>query len=94
MPATAAHTLRLLGFLSLVVVAFFGRKAPRRNPWGAYEARLVREFAAWREENGLPDGSAEEILDDVALTPSQRRWLVDYIERWDYGEEGTARKNP
>lgn len=44
---------------------------------------LCDEYATWCKRIGVELGSADEHLTDERLTPSQRVWLRDFVERWD-----------
>lgn len=53
------------------------------NPFDA----LVAEYEAWMRQQpealtSLPDTSAEALLHED-ITPAQRRWLSDFIIRWE-----------
>lgn len=53
------------------------------------EATLCEEYQAWVDQQGFPQFSADElILHD--LTPEQRKYVSEFIKRWNrvvYGEE-------
>jgi hypothetical protein len=44
---------------------------------------LVRVYGSWCQKEGLHLGSALEHLHDEALTDAQRRWLADFVRRWE-----------
>lgn len=48
-------------------------------------AALSDEYAAWCSAQKLPVCSADE-QDPHVLTPNQRRWLGDFIRRWEAAE--------
>lgn len=45
------------------------------------EAALCSEYAAWCAEQMLPCLSADELI-HADISPKQRTWLADFIERW------------
>jgi hypothetical protein len=50
----------------------------------AYDARmkaLVDEYTVWLDANQMPQLSADE-QDTERMTPAQRAWLSDFIDRW------------
>lgn len=50
----------------------------------AYDTRmkaLVDEYTAWLDANQMPQLSADE-QDTDPMTPAQRAWLSDFIDRW------------
>ena len=47
------------------------------------ESRLVDEYEAYCKAQGLPWWSADELILLNTLTPEQRRWISDFIVRWD-----------
>lgn len=57
------------------------------------EAALCAEFERYVAEQGLGDrGDAEELLVRTDLTAGQRRWLSEFVLRWDAMlEQGKAR---
>ena len=45
---------------------------------------LTHEFQVWTGEQNLPEeGDATELLLCADLTADQRRWLSDFIDRWE-----------
>ncbi len=45
---------------------------------------LSDEFQGWTSENDLPEeGDALELTFIPTLTPSQRSWLLNFIDRWN-----------
>jgi hypothetical protein len=46
-------------------------------------AALVAVYAAWCAANGYALGSADEHVNDAALSPEARDWLRAYIVVWD-----------
>lgn len=59
----------------------------------AEEEALVREYERFLAKHGLPRMSAEELIHE-RLTPGQRRWVSDFIVRWDAWMKRTYRQNP
>jgi hypothetical protein len=47
---------------------------------------LIDEYATWTRVNDLPPMSADELLYEE-ISDEQRRWLSDFIRRWN---EATA----
>lgn len=59
--------------------------SPETQTANAEEA-MSAEYVAWIKEQNLPDVCAEElILED--LTSDQRRWVGDFILRWETMQE-------
>lgn len=59
----------------------------------AEERALVREYERFLAKHRLPRMSAEELIHE-RLTPGQRRWVSDFIMRWDAWMKRTYRTNP
>lgn len=51
---------------------------------------LEREYCAYLAEQGLPDGSADELIHGDLSEP-QRRYISDFIRRWESAEADEAR---
>lgn len=49
---------------------------------------LIAEYAQWCNAQGLTPESADELLAARRLTPEQRRWVEDFITRWDAAASG------
>lgn len=43
---------------------------------------LIDEYTRFLEENQLPEVCAEALIHEE-LTPEQRRWVTDFIGRWE-----------
>lgn len=48
---------------------------------------LVHEYDDFLAANKLPPGSADEHVNDPAITQEQREWLQDFINRWQSAED-------
>lgn len=44
---------------------------------------LTDEYLGWQRDRGLKLGSADEHLNDPALTQFQRDWLAIFVQQWD-----------
>lgn len=51
------------------------------------ERTLVAEYQQWLRDEQLPVMSADELALEPFVTPAQRRWLGDFITRWDVAME-------
>lgn len=57
-------------------------ETPKAALLGMSQDDLTEVMVAYREKQGLPVGSAEEILFGVDLTPEQRDWIESLQEAW------------
>ena len=46
-------------------------------------ADLIGEYQRWQKANQIRLGSPYDHLTDRHLTAAQRRWLKDYVKRWE-----------
>jgi len=53
----------------------------------ALEEVLHDEFQTWCDAQGLPEMSAEELLYED-ITSEQRKYLSDFIHRWEAAVDG------
>ncbi len=50
--------------------------------WEQFEA-LSAELQKWCKENNLPQWSADELVMEENISDNQRKWLRDFISRWE-----------
>ena len=61
------------------------------HPVDAVLATLSAEYEVWLTANGFEDaGSADDLMYAEILTTAQRRWLSDFILRWEAASERVA----
>jgi hypothetical protein len=60
-----------------------------RGPTELFDA-LCEEFQSWCSDQGLPQMSADELIHED-INPDQRRYLSDFIVRWEAAEAARAR---
>ena len=60
---------------------------PKDALMGMSQDDLTEVMAAYLEKQGLPEGSAEEILFAVDLNPEQRDWIESLCEAWQAVED-------
>lgn len=51
------------------------------------ESDLVDEFALWTMSQGFETGDAMDLLHRDDITAEQRKWLSDFVVRWEAMEE-------
>jgi hypothetical protein len=62
-------------------------ETPKAALMGMSQDDLTEVMAAYLEKQGLPEGSAEEILFSVDLNPDQRDWIETLCEAWQAVED-------
>jgi len=48
---------------------------------------LIDQYQKWCNEEGLPAMSADELLWEDCVNAEQKKWLTDFIVKWEKAEE-------